>query len=166
MTMALVPTPLLTEPFPKSWAMTEAATEAVCCQRTETRTKMDEIKMMARAICETGRDGKGLTSRSDPSESSVSCQPGKVANKMKQTKAKTMAMILFWKVSILSRVEIWAAETALTYIRYGNTIISLNWAASQIRFSGSWSTETSLARAVALLLHSQEPPSALTQMPK
>lgn len=94
-TMALVPTPLLTEPLPKSWAMTLAATEAVCCQRTETRMKMDEMKMMARAIWETGRLGKGLTSRSEPSESSVSCQPGKVASKMKQTKAKTMAMILF-----------------------------------------------------------------------
>jgi hypothetical protein len=44
--------------------------------------------------------------------------------------------------------------------------MSLNWAASQIRFSGSWSTATSLARAVALLLHSHEPPSGLMQMPK
>ncbi len=44
--------------------------------------------------------------------------------------------------------------------------MSLNWLASQIRLRGSWSTETSLARAVALLLHSQEPPSGFTQMPK
>lgn len=94
MTMALVPTPDLTEPFPKSWAMTDAATEAVCCHRTETRTKMEAMKMMARAIWETGRDGKGLTSRSEPSLSSSSCQPGKVARRMKQIKAKTIAMIL------------------------------------------------------------------------
>ena len=94
MTMALVPTPLLTDPLPKSCAITEAATEAVCCHKTETRTKMEAMKMMARAIWETGRDGKGLTSRSEPSESSVSCQPGKVARRIKQTKAKTMAMIL------------------------------------------------------------------------
>lgn len=53
-----------------------------------------------------------------------------------------------------------------THIKYGNTIMSLNWAASQMRLRGSWSTETSLARAVALLLHSHEPPSGLTQMPK
>lgn len=94
MTMALVPTPDLTEPFPKSCAMTEAATEAVCCQSTETRTKMEAMKMMARAIWETGRLGKGLTSRSEPSLSSSSCQPGKVARRMKQMKAKTMAMML------------------------------------------------------------------------
>jgi hypothetical protein len=54
----------------------------------------------------------------------------------------------------------------VTHIRYGNTIISLNCAASQIKLSGSWSTETSLARAVALLLQSHEPPSGLTQIPK
>lgn len=94
MTMALVPTPLRTAPLPKSWAMMEAATEAVCCHRTETRTKMEAMKMMARAICETDRDGKGLTSRWEPSESSSSCQPGKVARSRKQRKAKMMAMIL------------------------------------------------------------------------
>ena len=94
MTMALVPTPLLTAPLPKSCAMTDAATEAVCCHRTETRTKMDEMKMMARAICETGREGKGLTSRSEPSESSSSCQPGNVASRRRQRKAKMMAMML------------------------------------------------------------------------
>jgi hypothetical protein len=49
-TMALVPTPLLTAPLPKSWAITEAATDAVCCQSTETRTKMAEMKIRARAI--------------------------------------------------------------------------------------------------------------------
>lgn len=93
-TMALVPTPLLTLPFPKSWAMTLAATEAVCCQRTDTSTKMEAMKMMARDTWLTGRLGKGLTSRSDPSESSSSCQPGKVARRRKQMKAKMMAMML------------------------------------------------------------------------
>lgn len=93
-TMALVPTPLRTAPFPKSWAITDAATEAVCCHSTDTSTKMDAMKMMARAICETNRDGKGLTSRSDPSESSSSCHPGKVARSRRQTKAKMMAMML------------------------------------------------------------------------
>ena len=48
--MAVVPTPLSTLPFPKSCAMMEAATEAVCCQRTETRTKIEAMKMMASAI--------------------------------------------------------------------------------------------------------------------
>lgn len=94
MTIALVPTPLLTLPLPKSSAMMEAATEAVCCQRTETRTKIAAMKMMARATCETGREGKGLTSRSEPSESVSSCQTGKVARRRTQMKAKMIAMIL------------------------------------------------------------------------
>lgn len=95
MTMALVPTPLLTDPLPKSCAMMEAATDAVCCHSTETSTKMDATKMMASAICETGRDGKGFTSRSEPSESSSSCQPGKVARRRRQRNAKIMAMMLY-----------------------------------------------------------------------
>lgn len=94
MTMALVPTPLFTLPLPKSWAITLAATEAVCCQSTETSTKMDAMKMMASDTWLTGRLGKGLISRSKPSESSSSCQPGKVARRRKQMKAKMMAMML------------------------------------------------------------------------
>lgn len=92
--MAVVPTPLLTLPLPKSWAIIEAATEAVCCHRTETSTKIEAMKMIARAIWETGREGKGLTSRSLPWASSSSCQPGKVARRRRQMKAKMMAMIL------------------------------------------------------------------------
>ena len=94
MTMALVPTPLLTLPLPKSWAMTDAATDAVCCHNTETRTKMAAMKMMASATCETGRDGNGFTSRSEPSESVSSCHTGKVARRRTQMKAKMMAMML------------------------------------------------------------------------
>ncbi len=93
-TIAVVPTPLRTLPLPKSWAMIEAATDAVCCHRTETRMKIEEMKIMARAIWETGLEGNGLTSRSLPSLSSSSCQPGKVASKSKQMNAKMMAMML------------------------------------------------------------------------
>ena len=94
-TIALVPTPLFTLPLPKSWAICDAATDAVCCHSTLTSTKTDAMKMRARAICETGREGKGLTSTSDPVRASISsCQPGKVASRMKQTKAKMMATIL------------------------------------------------------------------------
>ena len=92
--MALEPIPDMTLPFPKSWAMIEAATEAVCCHKTDTRMKIDAMKMMARAIWETGRLGKGLTSRSEPSLSSSSCQPGKVAKSRKQMKANMIAMML------------------------------------------------------------------------
>jgi len=49
-TIAVVPTPLRTLPLPKSWAMMEAATDAVCCQRTETSTNIEAMNMMASAI--------------------------------------------------------------------------------------------------------------------
>lgn len=103
-TMALVPTPLLTAPLPKSWAMTDAATEAVCCHKTETRTKMEAMKMIAKATWETGREGNGLTFRSEPSESSSSCHPGHVARRMKQTKAKMMAMML--NTLLVTRIQV------------------------------------------------------------
>jgi hypothetical protein len=93
-TMADVPTPDKTLPLPKSCAMMLAATDAVCCQRTDTSTKMEAMKIMAKAIWLTGRLGKGLTSRSDPSLSSSSCHPGNVARSSRQMKAKMVAMIL------------------------------------------------------------------------
>jgi len=101
-TIAVVPTPLFTLPFPKSCAIIEAATDAVCCQSTETSTKIEAMKIMARAIWETGLDGKGLTSRSLPRSSSSSCQPGKVARSKRQTNANTIATILFSNVSRFS----------------------------------------------------------------
>ncbi len=101
-TIAVVPTPLRTLPFPKSWAMMEAATDAVCCQRTETSTNIEAMNMMASAIWETGRDGKGLTSLSLPAASSSSCHPGKVARSKRQMNANMMAMILALSV-IVSR---------------------------------------------------------------
>lgn len=93
-TMALDPTPASTDPFPKSCAIILAATDAVCCHSTLTSTKIDAIKIIASATWLTGLEGKGLTSLSEPSESSSSCQPGKVASKRRQMKAKMMAMIL------------------------------------------------------------------------
>lgn len=93
-TMAVVPTPALTLPLPKSFAITLAATEAVCCQSTLTRTNMELTKIMASATCDTGRVGKGLTSRSEPSELLSSCHPGNVARRRRQTKAKIIAIIL------------------------------------------------------------------------
>lgn len=71
-----------------------AATDAVCCQRTETRINIEAMKIIASATCETARDGKGLTSRSDPSKSTSSCHPGKVARRRKQMKAKISAIML------------------------------------------------------------------------
>ena len=79
--------------------MVVAATEAVCCQRTETSTKMELMKMMARAIWETGRDGKGFLPSASPSSSCSSCQPGNVARRRKQTKARIMATMLFFFIT-------------------------------------------------------------------
>lgn len=51
--------------------------------------------MRARATCETGLEGKGLMSMSEPVRASrSSCQPGKVARRRKVTKARMMATIL------------------------------------------------------------------------
>jgi hypothetical protein len=71
-TIAAVPTPLLTLPFPKSSDMDAAATEAVCCHNTLTRTKIEAMKTRASATWQTGREGKGLTSISEPVSSSCS----------------------------------------------------------------------------------------------
>jgi Pyruvate/2-oxoacid:ferredoxin oxidoreductase delta subunit len=92
--MAAVPTPLITLPLPRSCAIVLAATEAVCCHSTLTSTNIEATKMSARATWETGRDGKGLTSRSEPRSSVSSCQPGKLARRQKTTKAKMSATIL------------------------------------------------------------------------
>jgi hypothetical protein len=70
--IAAEPTPDFTLPFPKSWAIVEAATEAVCCHRTETSTNIEAMKTSASAIWQTGLDGKGLTSISVPVSSSCS----------------------------------------------------------------------------------------------
>lgn len=53
------------------------------------------MKIRARATCETGLEGKGLMSMSEPVRASrSSCQPGKVARRRKVTKARMMATIL------------------------------------------------------------------------
>jgi hypothetical protein len=59
-----------------------------------TRTKTEEIKIVARATWETGREGKGLTSVSEPEEEVSVCQPGNVARRRKVRKARTIATIL------------------------------------------------------------------------
>jgi hypothetical protein len=102
------------------------------------------MNIVASATWLTGLDGKGLTSCSLPLELVSVCHPGKVARSRKVRKAKTIA----------------------TMIRYGKTIESLNVWATQIKFSGSWSTVTRSASAVALLLHMKALPLYWMQMPK
>lgn len=53
------------------------------------------MKIRARATCETGREGNGLMSMSEPVRASrSSCHPGKVARRRKVTKARMMATML------------------------------------------------------------------------
>ena len=56
--------------------------------------------MSASATCETGREGKGLMSMSEPVRASrSSCQPGKVARRRKVMKARMIATML-WRMSV------------------------------------------------------------------
>jgi hypothetical protein len=93
--MADEPTPLFRLPLARFWTIELAATDAVCCHNTDTSTNTEEIPINVKATCETGREGNGLTSRSEPLASISSCQPGNVARRMKQKKARTSATILF-----------------------------------------------------------------------
>lgn len=93
-TMADEPTPLFRLPFAKFCTIELAATDAVCCHSTDTSTNTEEIPIKVKATCDTGREGKGLTSLSEPLASISSCQPGNVARRIKQKKARTSATIL------------------------------------------------------------------------
>lgn len=48
--MAVVPTPDFTLPLPRSCAIVLAATDAVCCQSTDTSTNTDAMNINAKAI--------------------------------------------------------------------------------------------------------------------
>ena len=69
------------------------ATEAVCCQSMETNVSNAARVDMARPTCETGREGKGLTSRVESLLSSSSC-PGKVERRIAVRQARKMAAML------------------------------------------------------------------------
>ncbi len=103
MTIALVPTPDKTLPLARVLGY-----DAGCYRgrvlpqhRDEDEDAGDEDD--GQATCDTGRDGNGLTSRSEPSLSSSSCHPGKVARRRRQMKAKMMAIMLHDLVSRSAR---------------------------------------------------------------
>ena len=140
-TIAVTPTPVSTLPFPMVSAIVAAATLAVCCQSTLTSTKIAATNMMASEICETARLGRRRTLGPSGYSSSY---PGNVASSNSTTVAKMIA----------------------TMIKYGNTMLSLNVSATQIKFNGSWLCGICAASELAFAEHSQLPPSAFTQMPK
>lgn len=74
--------------------MVDAATAAVCCHITDTSTKTEAMKIVANATCDTGLDGKGLTSCSDPSDPVDVCHPGNVASSRNVRKASTIATMM------------------------------------------------------------------------
>lgn len=164
--MADVPTPLFTLPFPRSCAIVLAATDAVCCQRTDTRMKTDATKISARATCDTGRDGNGFTSMSEPCWLSSSCQPGKVARRRKERNAKINATMLSAQNQSMPPHSLTGGIERNTHMRYGNTTASLNVDATQIRFKGSLSTPRDSARIVAFWLQRKPPPFRWMQIPK
>lgn len=120
-TIADEPTPLLTLPLPMSCAIVLAATDAVCCHRTETSTKTEATKISANATWDTGREGKGLTSFSEPSVS-TSCHPGNVARRMKQKNARITATILEGERGLASSSQIRERRGVLQEIREDHRI--------------------------------------------
>lgn len=52
------------------------------------------MKARAQATCETGLEGKGLTSASEPRSSISSCQPGNVERRSKVKEEEMMEMNL------------------------------------------------------------------------
>ena len=68
--------------------MVDAAALERCCQKLLSSDRTEATKRTARLTWDTARDGKGLTSLSDPSESSSSCQWGKVASRRMVKNAK------------------------------------------------------------------------------
>jgi hypothetical protein len=78
--------------------------------------------MSARATCDTGREGKGLMSMSEPVRASrSSCQPGKVARRRKVTKARIMATMLR---ELLARcIEAAEAEKCVQKVREDDGVL-------------------------------------------
>lgn len=76
----------------------------MCCQKTESKVIIAEIPREHNATWDTGREGKGLISRSLPSESSSSCQPGKVDSNKNDTTLKAIDINLL-KVSPQEALE-------------------------------------------------------------
>lgn len=72
--------------------MVAVEADTMCCQNIDENAMIDETNMSKSATCETGREGKGLTSLSLPVSSISSCQPGKVASKRNVTAAQGSAM--------------------------------------------------------------------------
>ena len=125
---------------------TEAAnaTEPTWAHVAEISSKRQDRKLNNNATCETGRDGKGLTSRSEPSSSSSSCHPGNVDRSRITIKPNTMETILR---DMSLRLDF---HEGSTYKRGEKSTLALNWLPCQMRFKGSSSALRRLTIALAL----------------
>lgn len=88
--MAPAPTRAVTVPYVKNCASVDAAELERCCQKLARRHRMEEMTKKIRTTIETFLLGKGLTSLDEPSLSSSSRQPGNVASKRMEKKAKAI----------------------------------------------------------------------------
>lgn len=143
--IAPAPTSVLTLPTFALSAIAAAPTAPTCCQRLATSNSTLPTNVHARAIWDTGIEGKGLTSLSDPVIWFLSsCQPGKVARRRMQIKTRTMDIRISPEKSTSSR----------------------NNAPAPIKFSGSFSGPIVCTRPLESELQSQRIPRWRTHMPK
>lgn len=105
--------------------MVDAATLAMCCQKLARMAMSADINEQAKATWETGLEGKGLTSLSLPSDSSSSCQPGKVARSTNVIRAKEMLI----KLSAQGQQGLYVSGH-VTYNNPTKTMLDLNFSAA------------------------------------
>jgi len=92
-TIAAGPTCPFTVPYDRLRIILAAADVAICCHNIDTNPNSEANVAIANASCETGRDGKGLMSRSLSSSSSA-YQPGKLARSSMVRNAKGTAVYI------------------------------------------------------------------------
>lgn len=129
-TIAPAPTPPFAAPYVKTSAIVDAATPAMCCQKVASNAMSADSPTHARAIWDTGREGKGLTSLALPSEFSSSCQPGKVFRRQHVMKLNGMEMKLERDVPDSISAEASGTGIGRTYMSPTKTTSDLNLAAA------------------------------------
>lgn len=138
-TIAAVPTCPETAPYVSVSAIDAVELLFICCQSTETKTNPNERLIIPKATCETGREGNGFTSTSDPPSFISECHPGNVDRSRKHPKARTIAIYLCRIVELLVTLLCTAVSQRAvdSHSSPSNTIFVLNSSAIKIKFSGS-----------------------------
>lgn len=92
--IAALPVWVIVRPYVRCRVTVDAVLAPTCCQNADTQPKAHPSPRAANATIDTGRDGKGFTSRTESSSSSSSCHPGNVARRRKVMNVNMIAMIL------------------------------------------------------------------------